>query len=430
MRSRAERRVAAEWVLRAALVGGLALALWRSLHERTAGAESRATASGSLGRALDDATRGPRVGAIDLEVDALPSPAQRAWLAALARAGVTVRWHGTPPALGISAERVREPDAPVRVLLAVDSGGAVVLSDSAGGLDSLRAHGGGASLEAGEVVGTVHARRGAYAASVAPPPATEQREVLVLGRAGWESKFVLAALTEAGWRVRARLPAAPGVAVTDAALLPIDTARYGVVAALDSSAADLAPAVARFVAAGGGLVAVGSATLLGPFRTLVPARAGVRIPGRILLDADSATRADLPLRPLEALRADAVPLERQSAGLAAAVRRAGAGRVLAVGYDESWRWRMLGGAGGPAAHRAWWSRTVGLVAPEREAPRGPRDSDDAAPLAALVSTLGPPAPAARATGTPRGDALPLLLLALLSAALLAETASRRLRGAR
>jgi hypothetical protein len=253
--------------------------------------------------------------------------------------------------------------------------------------------------------------------------------VLVLGRAGWESKFVLAALTEAGWRVRARLPAAPGVTITDPALLPIDTARYDVAVVLDSSAADLAPSIARFVAAGGGLVAAGGATNLDALRPLLPARAGDRRPGRILLDADSVTRADLPLRPLDGLRGDAVPLERQPGGLAVAARRAGQGRALAVGYDESWRWRMLGGASGPASHRAWWSRTVGLAAPEHAAVTSPAGAD-AAPTAALVDALGPASTAAAAATAPSREPLPLLLLAAIAAALLAETASRRFRGER
>ncbi len=430
MRSRAELRRAGEWALRAGLVALLALSLWRALHERPAGAGARVVATRALPRALDEATRGASVGAVDLRVDSLPSPAQRAWLAALRGAGVGVRWRGEVPPLGLSVERVREPDAPVRVLLAAHQGAALSLSDSAGALDTVRAARGGATVEAGEVVGPVRARLGAFVATAGAPRATDRRDVLVLGRAGWESKFVQAALGEAGWRIRARLPAAPGVAVADPGLLPIDTARYDVVVALDSTAADLAPGIARFVRAGGGLVAAGGATTLDDLRLLVPARAGARRPGRILLDADSMTRADLPLRPLVAVREDAVPLERQSAGLASAVRRAGAGRVLALGYDESWRWRMLGGASGPAAHRAWWSRTVGLVAPEREPERRPAAPDDAAPLAALVATLGPPAPAAAAPVDAGGDALPLALLVLLAAALLAETASRRFRGAR
>jgi hypothetical protein len=432
MPSRADLRRVAEWTLRAALVLLLAVALWRALHERPAGAQSRRASASALARTLDDATRGGRVGALDVTMDVVPPPAHRAWLAALRGAGVTVRWSGAVPSLAMSAERIREPAAPVRLLLAADTGVAVALSDSAGVLDTLRTSGGGATIEASEVVGAVRARQGSYSATAALPAASERRDVLVLGRAGWESKFVLAALSEAGWRVRARLPAAPGVAVTDAGLLPIDTSRYDVVIALDSSAVDLAPAVARFVAAGGGLVAAGGATTLDALRAIVPARAGARRPGRILLDADSTTRADLPFRPLGALRPDAVPLERQAAGIAAAVRRAGSGRALALGYDESWRWRMLGGANGPAAHRAWWSRTVGLVAPEREVAGGDPGvaGGDGAPAAALVSALGPASSALEATSAGGGDPLPLLLLVLLAAALLAETASRRFRGAR
>lgn len=417
-----------EWALRAALVLLLAVALWRALHERSAGAETRHTRASGLTRTLDEATRGDRIGAVDVSMDVAPSAAQRAWLRALRRAGVAVRWSGTVPTLAIAAERVREPAAPARLFLAADTG-AIALSDSAGVLDTLRASAGGAMLEAPEVVGAVLARQGTFAARAALPPAVDRRAVLVLGRASWESKFVLAALSEAGWPVRARLPAAPGVAVTDPGLFPIDTARYDAVVMLDSSAADLAPAVARFVAAGGGVVAAAGATNLDALRAIVPARAGDRRPGRILLDDDSTTRADLPLRPLAWLRADAVALERQAAGTAVAVRRAGSGRALSVGYDESWRWRMLGGASGPAAHRAWWSRTVGNVAPDRDTALQ-ATAGDAAPAAALVSALGPPTPPAARARTDAGDPLPLVLLVALAAALLAETASRRFRGAR
>jgi hypothetical protein len=333
------------------------------------------------------------------------------------------------PTFALDAERVREPVARTRLLLVAYDTAALSLTDSAGALDSVRLRAGAASLEAGDVVGAVQARHGAFVASAALSVAPPRRDVLVLGRAGWESKFVLAALSEAGWRVRARLPAAPGVTVTDAGLLPIDTSRYDAVVVLDSSATDLAPSVARFVAAGGGLVAAGGATHIEALHPLLPARAGDRKPGRILLDADSVTRADLPLRPLEALRTDAVPLERQAGGLAVAARRAGQGRVLAIGYDESWRWRMLGGASGPASHRAWWSRTVGLVAPDH-ADATMRAGADAAPTAALMDALGPASSATAAASAPARESLPLVLLALIAAALLAETASRRFRGER
>ena len=206
MPSRAELRRSGEWVLRAALVALLALALWRALHESAPGTESRATRASSLAPALNDATRGPHVGALDVEMDALPTPPQRAWLAALRSAGVALHWHGAVPALALSAERVREPDAPVRVLFAADTGVAIALSDSAGALDSLRASGGGGVLEAADIVGAVRAKRGDYSASAVTPAPADRRGVLVLGRASWESRFVLAALSEAGWQVRGRLP--------------------------------------------------------------------------------------------------------------------------------------------------------------------------------------------------------------------------------
>jgi hypothetical protein len=429
MPSRADPRRALEWVGRGVLVLLLALALWRALHERPHGTEHRAATAATLHRTLRDATASPGIGSISLTLDSLPSSVQRSWLSALRRAGVAVHWRGDLPALALAAERVREPVPRTRVLLVANAGAPLALTDSAGPLDTLPLRAGGASLEAADVVGELHARRGPFVASAALPAAQLRREVLVLGRAGWESKFVQAALSEAGWRVRARLPTAPGVAVSDPALLPIDSARYDAVVVLDSTAVDLAPAIARFVASGGGLVVAGSATTLDAFRPLVPARAGDRRPGRILLDADSVTPADLPLRPLAALRGDAVALERQPGGLAAAVRRAGNGRVLALGYDESWRWRMLGGASGPALHRAWWSRTVGLVAPEHGDDASPAGAD-AAPAAALVEALGPASPSTSSAPESASDPLPLALLALIAAALLAETASRRLRGAR
>src|SRR6476620_8399099 len=112
MPSRAELRRSGEWVLRAALVALLALALWRALRQTAPGVESHVAKASTLARALDDATRGQRVGSLDVEMDALPTPLQRAWLAALRSAGVALHWHGAVPALALSAERVREPDAP------------------------------------------------------------------------------------------------------------------------------------------------------------------------------------------------------------------------------------------------------------------------------------------------------------------------------
>lgn len=428
MRSRAERRVAAEWVLRGVLATALATALWWSMRS----AESSSTATralrvstldGELGGVIADS----RVKAVDLKIDASPTRTERALLVALRRSGPTVRWHDSPPALAIEAVRVREPDARTRLLVSAGDGAAISLTDSAGALDTVRAQN-GATIDAITVVGGVRAQQGAFAARARTATAPSQLgAVLVLGRADWESKFVMSALTEAGWTVRASVPIAPNVSVRDDGVLPLDTSRYDVVIALDSSAAEFGPAIARFVGQGGGLVASGEALGIESIRALSPARAGNRLPGRILLSGDSVRPRDLPLRPLTPTRGDAIILDRQPAGSALVVRRAGMGRVLAVGYDESWRWRMLGGASGPPAHRRWWSAAAGSVARERGnvQPAG----EDAAPLASLVAALGNPSTAAIADVQRRHAVLPLLLLCLVVACLLAETASRRFRGA-
>lgn len=432
MPSRAEWRRWGEWALRLVLVAVLAIALWRSIRAVQRGTVTESVRASAADDALHRATTSERVGAVHVNVDGALSPMQRDWLVALAGAGVRVSWDGEVPAMAVSVDRAREPVAPARLRLVADSGVSIVIVDSVGVIDSVRAvH--GVTLEIADAVGHVVARQGSFSASAPVPDRSERRDVLVLGRAGWESRFVLAALGEAGWHARGRLPVAPGVMVTDASLLPLDTSRYDVVIALDSTAADLATAIARFVAQGGGAIVAGSAIELGALRRVVPARAAARRPGRILLAGDTLTRADLPLRPLGVARSDAVALERQPAGLALTIRRAGDGRVAAVGYDESWRWRMEGGAAGAAAHREWWSRLAGLVAPEREVAgtvmSPTNEAGDAAPRAALIAALGPPSRAALSSSSLSSSRFPLLLLVLAALALLAETASRRFRGA-
>ena len=430
MPSRADWRRGVERALRAALVALLAVALWRSVRASRPGPITLTAHSSDLREALVQATTTDRAGRLSVDVDGSLSRAQRDWLAALRRAGVQVSWRGAPPSLAASAGRSREPVARVRIRVLTDSARTIVVSDSVGVIDSVHAAP-GAALDASDVVGAVTARAGNFAATADALARSERRDVLVLGRAGWESRFVLAALGEAGWHVRGRLPVAPGVSVSDASLLPIDTARYDVVITLDSTAADLGPAVARFVGQGGGAIVLGSALEIGALRGVVPARASERRPGRILLEGDTLTRADLPIRPLVGARLDAIALERQPSGLAVAIRRAGRGRVAAVGYDESWRWRMQGGEGGAAAHRAWWSRVAGLVAPERSPASAVAAASEAdpAPRASLFEALGPPTAAANLADHPASNRLPLLLLVLALAALLAETASRRFRGA-
>lgn len=417
-------------MLRAIVLAVLAVVLWRELRARSGapitGEHRVTTTSAELTAQLRALASSPTVDAMDVELRAFPAAMQRDWLRAARGAGVTVRWHGAPPPTAIEAASVREPEPRTRVLVVAD-GRPLAISDSVGLIDSARSEP-GASVESADLVGELRAVRGQFAARTLLPQAAARRAVLVLGRADWESKFVTTALAERGWAVRARIPASPQVTVRDEALLPLDTSRYDVVVALDSSASDLAPSIARFVASGGGLI-VSAAALLSPgLRALAPAVGGERRPGRILLAEDTVTRSDLPVRPLQALRDDAVVLERRRGDVAIAARRAGAGRVIAIGYDESWRWRMLGGDAGPAQHSAWWSQLAGQVSPDRDLLRS---GADAAPLAALVQALGPSAVATGAAAdAPVRERLPLLLLLLLVVAALAETASRRFRGER
>jgi hypothetical protein len=427
MLSRADVGLVAEWSLRIVLVGALSVALWRSLRTDEHSSTSRSTTTTGLVRELSAAVANSAIASLDLTLDAMPSHAQRDVLIASRRAGISVHWHGAPPALAIEATSVREPDGHARLFVTGGAGAPLALADSAGILDSVPASA-GVTIDAASVVGGIRAQQGRFAATTFVAASAPRRAVLVLGRADWETKFVMSALTESGWAVRARIPTAPGVAVHDDAVLPIDTGRYDVVIALDSSAADVAPAIARFVADGGGLVAEAGALSMEPLRALAPARATDRQPGRILLADDSVTPRDLPVRPLTGLSTDALPLEHERAGVTLAARRAGFGRVLVVGYDESWRWRMLGGESGLAAHRRWWSAAVGSVAPEREG--ATESAGNAAPLAALIDALGEASVSAPTNSPSQRHPLPFVLLVLLAAALLAETASRRFRGAR
>jgi len=105
--------------------------------------------------------------------------------------------------------------------------------------------------------------------------------------------------------------------------------------------------------------------------------------------------------------------------------------VLQLGYEDTWRWRMSGGDKGVSDHRLWWTRLVSSVA---HAPRIARTisttSTDEAPMIGLVAAIGP---GTSANGildlrSSRSDLI-AWLFALMGLGLLAEVASRRLRGA-
>jgi hypothetical protein len=293
--------------------------------------------------------------------------------------------------------------------------------------------GGAAELELASVAGSVRAAGATFAAATASGDSVALKPVLVLGAAGWESKFTIAALEERGWRVASRVRVAPNVDVTQGPLGAIDTARYSAVIALDSSAASSAGAVARYVRDGGGVIVAGAAARIGGVSAIVPGGVGRRVAGVAGAVASAAPRTGLGVFPVTALTRDAVALESRDDLVTVAARRVDAGRVVQSGYDETWRWRMAGGDEAAAAHREWWSRLVAAVAYAPLVARAAASSElvDETPLASLIHALGPPATIdARLAPTRDGARTTRVLFALVVGALVLEWASRRLRGAR
>ncbi len=429
MPSRADRSVLIERTLRALAFALLAFALWRLLAGAGGGGTVR-IASASLARELP-ALESAHTAALHVDFDTTPAPAERDGLAAMAHAGTRVTWRGAGPAaltpLAAVAERSREPGGPVRITVA--SPADAVLSDGLGALDTVRAAGAarGAMVAVGTPSGVLTARSGTAQAPVGAPSAAALHPVLVVGRAGWEAKFVAAALEERGWTVDARFFVAPGADVTQGPAVAIDTGHFSAIVALDTTLGAVGPALVRFVREGGGLVLLADAANAPAVRTIAPARAGAkRAANARVFDIAQPLNAT-PVYPLEALRADAIRISSRGSLITVAARREGAGRVLQAGFDETWRWRMQGGTEAVAAHRDWWSRMVASVATAPLPPVDESPSADGAPLARLMDALGPPVASAPPSSEPHR--LPAWLFPMLALLLLAEWASRRWRGA-
>jgi hypothetical protein len=275
-------------------------------------------------------------------------------------------------------------------------------------------------------VGLVGAALGASRPWAAVRDSLVVRPVLVIGQAGWESKFVVAALEENGWTVAARLLVAPGAVVRQGTAAAIDTGSISAIVVLDSTSSLDAQTITRFVNAGGGLVASGAGIGHPALRAILPARVS-SVPGVIGALLGTAPREGLNARSFAA-RTGQVALERRGEAPVVVGRRVGSGRVLAIGYDETWRIRMTApGDSAPSAHRAWWSSMVSSVALVRPVPRETGMIDEA-PMAATIAALGPSV----GTGDRPSGGRPVpweALLALVAAGgLLAELLSRRLRG--
>lgn len=432
-------RLLFERAMRAATLVLLAWAIWLVARRAPASPEpERAT----LSRAAAELPRWTRLGPAlhaRLVADSLATDTARAWLGALSRAGASIAWHADaslrPTALAL--DPVADPSRAVSVAVAARAGTRVVLRDGGFVVDSL-AWPAGDSQPRGLVLPRPVATPAANGASVSLRDSLLLRPVLVAGRASWEARFTIAALEESGWQVVRRLAVAPGAIAQQAASAPLDTASYSAVVLLDSAAAPVAAAAARFAARGGGLVIAGTAARIPALAPLLPARIGTRARPSLFEAAgapkSAASGGYWPLVPV----VGAVPLERVGGAVSVAARVArGAteglgGRVIQLGYDESWRWRLEGGDDAPLAHRRWWSRVVSGVAraPLVALAGAPRTTP--APLAELHEALGAPSPEGPDERTLRGRARPDLrvLFGAILLLLLAEWGSRRLRGER
>lgn len=419
------------WLERAAHVITLAIVGWLLVDSLREDRNDSAEVVGvdDLTTALGRWSTVAAPGRVHVTLDTAIVPATRDWLAAIAAAGARVSWGGDDLLpLAAVTEPVADPAGGTRIWAAVPSGAAVVLADSYGVLDSTDARSAGARFIAQSTVADVQVHAGALSARSATRDSLSFGRVLILGRVGWEVKFVAAALEERGWRVDARMTLSPKGNVLQGVQSPIDTARYAAVVVLDETAVGGTADLTRYVRSGGGLILAAGASQAAAMGTL---RAGA--PGSLVAAVEpfdsvsTAPRRALGLLPI-AVRDDAIALEYRDALVTVAARRVERGRVTTIGYEDTWRWRMGGNANALEEHRAWWAGLVAGIAHVGRTPRLHSSSLDEAPLVNLLDRLGP-ASIAPEDGDGGARIPKALLLGVFCAALLAEWLSRRLRGA-
>ncbi len=393
---------------------------------------------------------------VNMELTAVPNQRARGMLGALGGAHLSVNWiDGTQAAgLALSATAVAAPSGAVDVRVAgahpvgpnEASSSSLVLRDAGGTLDSIP-NTRRAAWRLASVSPPLRVLIGASEARVPTRAPAFTRRVMLVAEPGWESKFVAAALEEAGWHVDGSYRISPRTAVTLGVPGRLDTARYAVVVLLDSMSVDAA-AINRFVQQGGGVVLGGDAVRITVLAPISPARA-TTVRGAVA----GALLTNTPQRGLEAwelvanrgasvVRSDDSDHAHVEPVLVA--QRRGPGRVVASAYRNSWRWRMEGTDDGAAEHRDWWSSVLALAAGV-PATEGDAVADaypgNGAPYADLVARVGMPVPVDRPAAPAGGRALsafdqrldrlraaPGLLFMMIAVALLGEWASRRLRG--
>ena len=432
MPSRVETRSGIETVLRVVSIGVIAWMFWLSLdHGRTesvVGVRTNSLASGLR----DWSRRGIAPDRISVQLDSVPTPRQRDWLVALRSSGSNVSWNGSLPPVGLEVQPIAAPSGGYNVLVSAPAGSSVVVGDEVGPLDTIRAGVGGARVSVPSASGIVTATLSGTTARANLPDSLKIKRVLVIGGADWESKFVIAALEENGWKVDAQTHLAPGVSVTQGSINPIDTSRYSAVIALDKSASSYGSEITRYAASGGGVILGTAAAGVESFASLRAGGAGrVDAPSAIQSEPGAVTLQSLSVTPVVGMRGDAVALDRRNGNVAVAARRFSGGRVMQLGYLDTWRWRMSGSESSVSDHRKWWTNAVASVAYAPPASLAAVSTADNAPLARLVGALGSPSAATRGPLASTAASVSLWwLFAILSRSLLVEWVSRRTRGVR
>jgi hypothetical protein len=349
---------------------------------------------------------------------------ERDWLAAVRRAGTEVSWSGTLHELAVEAVATAEPQHSYVMRAAGVPGAALAFRDRDRELAEVTAVDRGASIRTSMLLGPVSVRSAGVTALAAAPGAPRVGRVAVVGPAGWETKFVIAALEERGWGVDSRVGVAPGVGVGLLSPGALDTSRYSAAVIVDDVPAGLIPDITRFLNAGGGLVVTGLAVRDGSLTPLLPARPGRAFAATDATVIDRAALSGSALVPA----ARATVLEARAATPVVSGARFGAGRVIVSGYADTWRWRLGGDEQALEAHRDWWSAVVGAAAYAPDTTEAV-SSPESAPLAALHAALGPSASATPQIGLSAGRfPVEVLLFGIAAVALLGEIVSRRRRG--
>lgn len=378
---------------------------------------------------------------IDITLAGTPDARTRARVSAVRASGHVVRLFAprTLPSLAMSVEAEWKATGGSRILVAGRDSTTAGVADGAGALDSMHLELGGSRAVTGPVQGALRARQPGVTASVEPlvAGAPLDARVLVVGNATWESRFLMAAFEEAGWPVDAALTVSPKVTIGQGAGRTPMRGRHAVVVLLPGAPTAAVNALTPFVRDGGGLLIVGEAARLPGLGALRAGAPGATLAGELGAEASGTPRHGLDLVPIATLASGAVMLEERDGRTAIAARRVGAGRVLQVGYDNSWLWRMAGDDASVATHRRWWNALLSSVVSLRSpAPRIAHDVEDdtldAAPLVAMVRDLGVPVIRDRIDAPERSSLAasldPRWLLAAAAFSLVVSWVIRRWRG--